>query len=99
VRLLHPGLVREALEEPLTRLVEPISNLLGNLRMQRLKLLVPLPQVQGERRSSFLLMSACSPHTLLALRVGACCKAYTLLRAGFPTPPPAVVFDAYALNL
>ena len=30
---------------------------------------------------------ACSPRTLLALRVGACCKACTLLRAGFSTPP------------
>ena len=48
MRLLHPGLVREALEEPLTRLVEPISNLLRNLRVQNLKLWVPLSEVQGE---------------------------------------------------
>ena len=48
MRLLFLGLVREADEEPLPSLVEPLRYLLGNLGVQRLKLKVLLPQVQSE---------------------------------------------------
>jgi len=48
VRLLFLGLVREPVEEPLPRLVEPISNLLRNLGVQYLKLRVLSSQIQSE---------------------------------------------------
>src|SRR5579875_2387409 len=45
VGLLCLGLFRETIEEPLPSLVKPFRNLLRNLRMQRVELRVPLPEV------------------------------------------------------
>ncbi|PSO06894.1 hypothetical protein B9Q04_13700, partial [Candidatus Marsarchaeota G2 archaeon BE_D] len=63
VRLLLPGLIRETTEEPLPGLLEPLSNLLGNLRVQRLELGVPPPQIQSE------LPKLVPTHTVLVLLI------------------------------
>ena len=70
VRLLHHGFIRESIEEPLTRLVKSISDLLGNLRMQRLKTLCS--SFSGLRRvvaARFHSYCAYFFHTLLFQRV------------------------------